>query len=43
MTDDQMTTLRRRKANQMQFENSSISTLFKPNQPVENFSDHMDN
>lgn len=38
-----MTILMRSKANKMQFENSSISTSLKANQPAENCSDQMDN
>lgn len=43
ITADQMAILMRSKSNQMQFENSSICTLLRPNQPFENCSDSMDN
>lgn len=43
ITADETVALRRSKANQMQFEISSTSTPLKPNQPVGNCSDRMDN
>lgn len=43
ITSNQMATLTRGKANWMQFQNSSIFTPLRPNQPTESSSDSMDN